>query len=616
MFLPYNNVNTDINNLEKIDFSENINIKNGKYVDINGSIKNLNGFSITDKIKVVQNATYKLDMVTANGEFAVIAFYDKDDAFISCVKRSEFNSNIIKYEFTVPSECEYVRFTVNPSNPIKLEVDTIGFLKNIVEISLSNDTNINNLEKIDFGKNINIENNKYINLNGSITSLNGFSITDKIKVVQNARYKLNMVTLNGDFGVIGFYDKDDAFISCVGRSEFNSNIIKYEFTVPSECEYVRFTVDPLNPIKLEVDTIEFLKNIGITSFSNDTDIIVPSYIDVVTNHQVSLYRDCMVTKEELSNFVSFNAWDLINKYSTVLKENCLQFTPTTTGDVGLDIRLMSKDTGKIMNSKHTTIRCFEKNTTNTNIEKNIMICGDSLVDSNVPSEEVFRLLRADGDYIFNDIGTRGTEGGKHEGRGSWKWETYLTQQEAFGSTNAFLYNGALNFKQYCIDNSFAGIDYAIISLGTNDAGQGWQILTDEEIATIIQNAKTFLNALLDSTTGFPDCKIALGLPAIGAEQWTNPCMNKKWFISSMQKLNKAYIETFDNGKFHPNVTTVAHGLWTDREYSYRYENQAISDRISETRYVCLDAIHPSDKGYKLWADAYYAKIRAFLNGSL
>lgn len=82
------------------------------------------------------------------------------------------------------------------------------------------------------------------------------------------------------------------------------------------------------------------------------------------------------------------------------------------------------------------------------------------------------------------------------------------------------------------------------------------------------------------------------------------------------RCDKYIIDTFDNGIYHPNVTTIGHGLWIDRYNSYPYLNKVGSERVGANERVFTDQVHPDIIGYYQWADAFYSKIRKFLTGSI
>ena len=248
--------------------------------------------------------------------------------------------------------------------------------------------------------------------------------------------------------------------------------------------------------------------------------------------------------------------------------------------------------------------------------KNILIVGDSLIESSKAALRVFSELVSDGDYVINKIGT--LQNGLCEGRGSWSWSTYtnpLYETTPYNNyTNPFMNNGVLDFKNYMSVNypSLQGIDIAVISLGTNDMGQNGTGTTEEmqaKAVTAVGKAKIFIDALLRD---YPNCKIALGLPSFGAKYSSNN-LYAYGFARSIMLYNKLMVETFDNGIYHSNVTCVPQGLFIDRNNAYPHTDVEIN---GESHRFYNDFIHPTNIGLEEFGWAYYAKIRAILNGLL
>lgn len=243
------------------------------------------------------------------------------------------------------------------------------------------------------------------------------------------------------------------------------------------------------------------------------------------------------------------------------------------------------------------------------------ICGDSLVDNNHLAAEVYRLLAEDGDCEIVQVGTRGPAGGRHEGRGSWKWKDYLGNTSLAGKTNAFwdADSGRLDFRKYCANNGFDGIDYFLIALGTNDVSQGGTLYrTEGEVQKFVDYAKEFVDKLLDPEVGFPGCKIGIGLCGPGADYSYLAGSSMGIFRKSINTLNLALIKAFDEGKYKANVTCFAHGLRTNRRLAFPYSDKPVTGRFEETSRTLTNSIHPSARGYQAWADGYYCQIRAWL----
>lgn len=80
-------------------------------------------------------------------------------------------------------------------------------------------------------------------------------------------------------------------------------------------------------------------------------------------------------------------------------------------------------------------------------------------------------------------------------------------------------------------------------LGTNDS-EGYTL----------PGAKTFVDSLLADD---PNCKIAIGILALG-----RPCEGMPTAMErKLKTANVEYLDTFDNGKYHANVTCIGQGCW-------------------------------------------------------
>lgn len=339
------------------------------------------------------------------------------------------------------------------------------------------------------------------------------------------------------------------------------------------------------------------------------DIVTTSHWDIMEGRQLSIFNDCLSRyngTEQLYRFTGFPS-------AVRRNEECINYTPGSD-DSNFSVRITKVNKDSLRTEGYKTVNVIIHHKLPSQVTKNVCICGDSLVDNDYVASEVYRLLSEDDDCVINQIGTRGPSTGKHEGHGGWRWSDYFTESYT-GRLNAFWdkENQELNFQKYCQKNSYSGIDYFLMSLGTNDVTQGSTLYdTLDSVAPIIENAKKFIDALLDSRTGFPNCKIGIGLPGPGADYSYTPNNSMAIFKMSIGTLNLAYINTFDNGAYHQNVTCFHHGIRTNRKYAYPYSESAINDRYSETCHTLSNSIHPSEIGYKAWADGYYNQIRAFL----
>lgn len=344
----------------------------------------------------------------------------------------------------------------------------------------------------------------------------------------------------------------------------------------------------------------------------EDDIVTPSHWDCMEGRQLSIFFDCLSRHDGKENLYVLARGT--NAPSLTRNEYCMNYTPTKDStDFALAVRRLDEDDCHTVSSKPVQVRVHHK--LKDKLTKNICICGDSLVDNGSVATEVYRLLAEDNDCVIHQLGTRGPEGGKHEGRGSWTFARYLADTDYAGKTNAFWdkIKGRLDFQKYCETNGYEGIDYFLIALGTNDVSQGTTLYrTEAEVQKFVDQAKQFIDALLDKETGFPNCKIGIGLCGPGSDYSYQCGSSMGIFHMSINTLNLALIKAFDAGKYRKNVTCFAHGLRTDRRLAFPYSDKPVTNRFTETSRTLTNSIHPSGRGYQAWADGYYCQIRAWL----
>lgn len=354
-------------------------------------------------------------------------------------------------------------------------------------------------------------------------------------------------------------------------------------------------------------------------------INLPVNIDVPNGINVELFAQSIMSKDVLDNQNPIQYYLSTNNVKLKIYGEHLRLEGITANTV-FNIKRYSIENingGNPTATATSNIRVVNRNG-GDGATKNILVSGDSLIEGGLttPVGLMYKLLSEDADYNINQIGLlqKSYEDVlyKHEGHGGWSWETWtnpIYENTPYqGKTNPFMHNGVLDFKNYMSVN-FSGlpqtIDYFIMSLGTNDVGQGYLTKTDEQILQVIEQAKTFINALL---ADFPNCKVGIGLPGIGYQM--DEIFKAERFKLLIMKLNSMYIETFDNGKYNPNVTCIMHGAWADPNNSYIMTEQPIGQYIPTEERICSDRIHPDISGYECWGLAYYSKIRAWMQGLL
>jgi len=601
------------------------------------SIKLSNGFYLNSNGLVAENDVWSVSGFEEIGNKSVLYFpieildNDEDEAFskLICFYKSDLSlkAGLNTSDLTVVED-RYVKVTV--------PVDSIFYRLNI------NTTQITSMyEAIDaledksvFSYNIAVdfEDGFYLNSNGLKLQSGAFKTSKFIPLNSKlANYYLEAFMGGGSATIsnIAFYGSEDesSFIESVTNG---GEDVKYNDQLgnPLTAGFVRFSTPITHQgfLNLYTDSLDGLK-ISSESESEKIDIVVPKYLDCPIGRNTDIFLDHIIG---LPDGVNTHCVSIVGNSSTGIIQrvtpNQLRVVPTTEVEVVLTFQThKTSDLSVISNSKDLVFRCVPRNNGSGEVI-NMCISGDSLVQDGWAVAELYSLLAEDADFTINQIGTiQPNKGGtvyNHEARGGWSWNSYLNptyENTAFqGKTNAFMINGELNFQAYMAANfpALSGMDLFIMSLGTNDITQGDYFPSDERISEIITDAKTFIDTLLSVDKGYPNCKVVVGLPGVGSLQFPNASLDQNFFKMGMQKLNRAYIDTFDNAAYHSNITTVMHGAFIERVNSYQYEDIAISDYVTDTTRRYINAVHPLQVGYEQWGRGYYNKVRAFLNGDL
>jgi lysophospholipase L1-like esterase len=441
--------------------------------------------------------------------------------------------------------------------------------------------------------------------NGALSQNNYNKYSDYIRINPSTKMIVTKVTSNfPNLAVISFYGDQNEPSYLSGEDIIGSDISTTgtEVIAPSAAHYMRICfglyATTYDSYKIQLEVVSLLRH--ITDKHKGFEFILPRYVDGVSGSSVRLFT---------SQFMDYDGGYYFRSGGNILRVPGHE-----------DVWNLSSETNVILCDKYGGIKAgFTRNADTTiqhfklgvrlnahsggdGSEKTILFIGDSLMANGPSITEATRLLDVDGDYDFHYISE------KAEGR---KYSDYI------GSSSAFYVDGALNFQQYMATKHASiashGIDYVIIALGTND-------VYSTAYDVIVANAKTLIDAILDETTGYPNAKIAVGLPSLGAPFGSTnndtSFTNMYEFKRKMKTLNKRLIAEFDNGAYKAGVTCMAHGAYIYGWESYKITDVALNDYCETTGRRFTDTIHPQEKGYRQWGYAFYCKIRAFLAGNL
>ena len=332
------------------------------------------------------------------------------------------------------------------------------------------------------------------------------------------------------------------------------------------------------------------------------DITLPLNIYVAEGRECNLWKDAVALPGSVLDFSCSKGKALERGFRyTGLNADIGTTTPITVTSSDANSRLIQN---QVVNLKPVA-----KN--NGTGSKQILVIGDSLIAGSETVTELRSLITTDGGITPLMLGTKGTNPNRHEGISGAGFDTFTT------SGSPFYIGGRIDMKAYLTANSnFGGtnnIDFAIIQLGINHLLTG--VKTQADVDAVITLAKTLINGILDSTYGFPACKIILAMPPTGGNTSNGFAENygattqRQQYEANMRLFNQSLITAFDNAAFSFQVTLCSSGLWVDRTNGYTLADVAISSRVATTEKRHTNAVHPNTSGYQQIADGMYSTLR-------
>lgn len=409
----------------------------------------------------------------------------------------------------------------------------------------------------------------------------------------------------------GFTDWDDKLQYTIGPKDTSFDT-EYDAVAP-------LVQDTTDPSKWTIPS-EYLPD---TSTNKDSvELYIPKYIESVKGQQIDLYFDNVS-----SEFNEYNSYPTqvrtLGSNSTLVKieKNHYRCDPFQS-DVFFVEKYDNTSEHNILLTK--TFNNIVVTNNPTGLTKNICIMGDGFISETYMMAEIKKLFDNAALGTINLIGTKSTtlDGTTytHEGRKDWDWTHYLDTSYGTkpysGSTNAFVVDNEINFQKYMstyFSELTQNIDYFVICMSTKEVMYG---VSDDIIASVIENTKQFVDILLSSDKGFPECKIAILLQPVGPYNSNNGNINIDIYQSSINKLNKALIEAFDAGNYNTHVTTSGANLFINRYDGYDYKDITVDEYSSRTVRQYKNLPYLSEIGARQYGKGIYNKLRSFIDGNL
>lgn len=236
--------------------------------------------------------------------------------------------------------------------------------------------------------------------------------------------------------------------------------------------------------------------------------------------------------------------------------------------------------------------------------KKVLCIGDSLTATAKYTKRLLELFADDAMDItlLGSMHPASSETNRYEGLSGWSTVDYATKQTYNDKTNPF-YNpstSAFDFSYYMTQQSYSGVDYVFINLGTND-------ILQESSDTI-----SAINAMVTSILAYDsDIKIGLWLPPNRGITEDNQLKGLNDMFNAM-RINKLYIDTYSSS---PDVTLIPVNLNVNPYKDYPVVDIPVG-LVSGSEYSVpytdvSNSIHPNDNGYYHIADVLYTWIKYF-----
>lgn len=582
--------------MEKVQPSESGTIK-----DTNGSDWAIGGYWRTPYVIIDPNKPVYAVGDSNNNSVAFVAFYNNKEQFISCVKK--LGAAGVEYEIQVPEGATLARSSCTTEQKDTAYL-TQKVQHKINEVVAGHDEDIEGV--IDLL--VDIPSHVGYLMDGVMTG-SAFATSDYIRISEDMELVLEVS--GKQYGYVGidvlaFYsDRDDStYLGGIQTTATGNFRYKDVLTIPSGAKWVRVSGDGLDKMSLtckKIDALKLAANVqSFISPNKPARFLLPKYMDVVVGRQCDFF-----VADAIENPYLFPIFYSLSANLADYGDGHLRITASSTGTETIKLstlrngeakKLLSND--NVIGTHTITVRKVAKSGGSGTY--NVLIIGDSLVEygSAANPVETYKLLAEDGDVAINQIGTqtRVVDGVtyRHEGHGGWTWAKF-----ARDASSPFVFNGTLSFTQYMATNfpTLSGIDFCVIMLGTNDAP-----------SVVEANSKEFIDQLISD---YPNCKIAVGIPAYG-RKCTNPLQKEK----DIRVVSSIYLDKYDNGTYNANITCVGQGCWIDRLNDYPHEEIDSTPYSSDKIIRYTDSVHPSTQGYKQWGRAVYCKIRSWIAGNL
>lgn len=319
------------------------------------------------------------------------------------------------------------------------------------------------------------------------------------------------------------------------------------------------------------------------------EMVLPINIPVVEGSEYRIYFNNTVMNGDISKFDKVIAQE--GHKEVTIEEKYLKVLPdkdSATWRQNLTLTAASDTLPDV--SKASTKFITVPKDAGKGLTKTILFLGDSIIGQDYYTQSVAELFEED-EMDVELIGTKGSEGVFHEGRGGWSSYDYCNEEIRYGEKNPFLKDGKFDFSYYMEQNKFEKVDMVVLNLGINDLNQPGHNSHEE----IISN----FNKIIKSIQKFnPDAKILIGLPTMPfAKDATVSAKNTR--LNFIKTLNDSFGKSEEEGLFLiPLYVNI------DPFTDYKFEASNPNGSLDVT-----DTSHPAISGYQRLAEGSFNLIK-------
>lgn len=423
---------------------------------------------------------------------------------------------------------------------------------------------------------------------------------------------------------IAFYDINKVFIS--GR-EYGGDTID----VPSNAKWCRASLlTGLSDIfQIESGSVKTNYEPFISRYGKQIEDLIPENILVDNNIQSSIITPSVMywlAGKEMNVYFDSSIYHPLGEsrgfYNSVYSSagKFMQEKFRVTPDVTFSFNLKTESKSQFI-EKTTTVN-VASTTSGAGITRKILVIGDSTVKHG-------HTIKYISDFFANDnmhvefIGTRTSQGVKHEGRSGWRLANYMNDASFDGESNAFWNGSQFSFSHYLSSTSqtISNNDWVFIQLGINDIYSAALLDGSVNVYDLIFHTKKYLAEMIANIKSV-NSNLRIGIiqtiPPAMSQDGTGNLLNsaefsleyyiKKGLVPWWNELLKTYdnTETRNNKIYLIGATSII-----DRENNFQKYSQNIDSHNTDSIKVTADDVHPAVPGYQQIGDAYIGAIKYF-----